>query len=148
MKRVLAHVLAVGILAAGVGAAPVEKSSSGPKQAKSGSSKPFQVGRASWYGKQFVGRATASGEPFDMYQFTAAHRTLPLGTQVRVTNLANGRALVVRINDRGPMIEGRILDLSYGAARVLDLHARGIGKVRIDVIPPTELALATLRLTN
>ncbi len=152
MKRVLSHVLATAVLATGMGAAPVEKSNSGPKQARSEhkavsktvSPKPYQVGRASWYGKQFDGRATASGEPFDMYQFTAAHRTLPLGTQVRVTNLANGRAIVVRINDRGPWIEGRVLDLSYAAARVIDMHARGVGRVRIDIVPPAQVAMASL----
>src|SRR5579884_232904 len=71
--------------------------------------KPYQVGRASWYGKQFHGRETASGEPYDMFQFTAAHRRLPLGTLVKVTNLHNGRAVVVRVNDRGPVPKTRII---------------------------------------
>src|SRR3954467_10282348 len=115
MKRVLANVLAAAVLAAGAVAAPVEKNNSAPSSApatKKTSSKPYQVGRASWYGKRFDGRSTASGEPFDMFQFTAAHRTLPLGTLVRVTNLRNGRSVVVRVNDRGPMVRGRIIDLS------------------------------------
>lgn len=140
MKRVLAHVLATGFLVASMGAAPVKKSNLGPSQAANPT--PYQVGRASWYGKAFAGRSTASGEPFDMFLFTAAHRTLPMGTQVKVTNLANGRSLIVRINDRGPMIAGRVIDLSYAAARVLLLSEPGIGKVRLDLVPAArEVAL-------
>ncbi len=142
MKRVLAHVLATGFLVASMGAAPVKKSNLGPSQAANAIPKPYQVGRASWYGKPFAGRSTASGETFDMYLLTAAHRTLPMGTQVKVTNLANGRSLIVRINDRGPMITGRIIDLSYAAARVLLLSQPGIGKVRLDLVPAArEVAL-------
>ena len=85
-------------------------------------------------------RLTASGEPFNMYDLTAAHPTLPLGSRVRVTNLRNGRTVVVRINDRGPVVEGRIIDLSYSAARVLDLKARGIQRVRLDMVPAETLA--------
>jgi rare lipoprotein A len=96
--------------------------------------KPYQVGTASWYGGDFQGKATASGEPYDMYQLTAAHLTLPLGSHVRVTNLRNGKAVVVRINDRGPIVPGRIIDLSYGAARVLGVKARGLQRVRLDVV--------------
>src|SRR3954464_8204377 len=81
--------------------------------------KPYQVGTASWYGDYFEGRPTASGEPFNMYDMTAAHLTLPLGTLVRVTNLRNHRSVIVRINDRGPYVDGRIVDLSFNAARVL-----------------------------
>jgi rare lipoprotein A len=95
-------------------------------------SRASQVGTASWYGKQYDGKITASGEPFDMYEFTAAHRTLPFGTYVRVTNPRNGRAVVVRINDRGPVVKDRLIDVSYGAARVLDLQSQGLQRVRLD----------------
>jgi rare lipoprotein A len=104
----------------------------------------YQVGTASWYGGDFNGKATASGEPYNMYDLTAAHLELPLGTRVRVTNLRNGKAVVVRINDRGPMVSGRIIDLSYSAAKVLDVKSRGIQRVRLDVVPQPE-AVATLR---
>jgi rare lipoprotein A len=98
------------------------------------------VGTASWYGKQFEGKLTATGEPYDMHEFTAAHMTLPLGTWVKVTNLNNGNWVVVRINDRGPVVPGRIIDLSYGAARMLNFKARGLARVRLDIIHPATLA--------
>jgi rare lipoprotein A len=101
--------------------------------------KPFQVGSASWYGKQFHGRTTASGEDFDMFEFTAAHRTLPLGTFVKVTNLKNGKWIVVRVNDRGPYVGDRIMDLSYSAARMLNFRD-GVERVRIDLIQPEHMA--------
>jgi rare lipoprotein A len=102
--------------------------------AKPGRIKPYQIGTASWYGSYFQGRATASGEPYDMYDLTAAHPTLPLGSWVRVTNLRNGRAVVVRINDRGPIVPGRIIDLSYNTARVLHFGSKGLQRVRLDVV--------------
>ena len=92
------------------------------------------TGNASWYGKAHQGRATASGEPFDMNALTAAHRTLPLGTRVLVTNIKNGRSVEVRINDRGPQIPDRIIDLSYAAARALDAVGDGVFRVRIAVV--------------
>jgi rare lipoprotein A len=95
---------------------------------------PYQIGTASWYGEYFDGRQTASGEDFDMYDMTAAHPTLPLGSYVKVTNLHNGRAVVVKVNDRGPIVQGRIIDLSYGAAQVLQFKDHGLQKVRIDVV--------------
>src|SRR6266700_1890304 len=82
---------------------------------------PYQVGTASWYGDYFQGRTTASGEPYDMYDLTAAHPSLPLGTRIRVTNLRNGRAVILRVNDRGPVVDGRIIDVSYGAAQILGM---------------------------
>jgi len=97
---------------------------------------PYQVGLSSWYGEQFQGRPTATGEPYDMYGYTAAHLTLPLGTWVRVTNLRNKRSVVLRINDRGPVISGRILDVSYKAAQTLGFSGQGLCKVRIDVLKP------------
>src|SRR5215510_2848939 len=93
-----------------------------------------QVGVASWYGKDFHGRPTASGEIYDMYQPTAAHLTAPLGTYALVTNLENGQSVRVRINDRGPYKYRRILDLSYEAARQLDLVRAGTGRVQIDFL--------------
>jgi rare lipoprotein A len=97
-----------------------------------------QTGEASWYGEPHHGRPTASGEIYDMYKLTAAHRTLPLGTRVLVTNLKNGRAVEVRINDRGPSVDGRIIDLSYAAARELGGVSGGTIPVRIRVLstPP------------
>lgn len=96
---------------------------------------PTQVGIASWYGPGFQGRTTASGERFSTHDLTAAHRSLPLGSQVTVTNLANGKSVRVRINDRGPYVRGRAIDLSRGAARRLGLERRGIGRVRITANP-------------
>ncbi len=101
---------------------------------------PYQVGRASWYGKQFHGRKTASGEEYDMFQFTAAHKNLPLGTHVKVTNLRNGRWVVVKVNDRGPVPDSRIIDLSYGAAQVLDMRAYGVQQVQLDIVEPATIA--------
>lgn len=92
------------------------------------------TGRASWYGPGFHGRHTASGEVFNRHGLTAAHRTLPFGTQVRVTNVSNNRQVVVRINDRGPFSHGRVLDLSEGAAREIGLHLAGVGNVRVEVL--------------
>ena len=96
--------------------------------------RPDQVGIASYYASKHHGRRTASGERFDMQELTAAHRTLPFGTRVRVTNLANGRRTVVRINDRGPFRKGRIIDVSYAAARELQMRARGTTRVRLQVL--------------
>jgi rare lipoprotein A len=91
-------------------------------------------GIASYYGKKFHGRTTANGERFDMHELTAAHRTLPFDTVVRVKNLNNGREVRVRINDRGPFKKGRIIDLSRGAAKKLDMIEAGIVPVRIKVV--------------
>jgi rare lipoprotein A len=91
-------------------------------------------GVASWYGEQFHGRQAANGEIFDMSALTAAHRTLPLGSMVRVVNLANGKHVRVRINDRGPYVNGRILDLSYAAAARLGMVSGGISVIQLEVI--------------
>ena len=93
-----------------------------------------QVGKASWYGRPFQHKRTASGETFDMYQLTAAHRTLPLGSWVKVTDLKNDRSVVVRINDRGPVPKNRIIDLSYGAAKMLGMSQNGIHPVRVELV--------------
>lgn len=95
---------------------------------------PFQEGSASWYGEKYHGRLTASGEKFDMHRLTAAHRSLPFGTWVRVTDETSGRWVDVRINDRGPYSRNRILDLSYGAAKRLGLLRRGHTRVRLQVL--------------
>lgn len=109
--------------------------------------KPYQVGTASWYGEDFVGKPTASGEPYNMYQLTAAHPMLPLGTLVKVTNLKNRRSVILRINDRGPVVPGRIIDLSYSAAQVLNFEKQGLQRVRIDVVAakPPLVNMAMLR---
>jgi len=94
-----------------------------------------QVGIASWYGYDFHGKRTASGEVYNMYAYTAAHRFLPFGTYVRVLNMNNGRSVVVRINDRGPFVRGRIIDLSYAAARAIGMIGTGTARVKITVLP-------------
>ena len=93
-----------------------------------------QEGTASWYGSDFHGRPTSSGEPYDMYALTAAHKTLPLGVYVKVRNLSNGREAIVRINDRGPFVGERIVDLSYGAARELGIVEAGTAPVQVEAL--------------
>ena len=93
-----------------------------------------QNGDATWYGRDHQGRLTASGEPFDMNELTAAHPTLPFGTRLLVTNLKNGRSVQVRVNDRGPTAPGRIIDLSYAAAETLGSVQAGLIKVRVQVV--------------
>src|ERR1700723_1173615 len=148
MRRCLAHGLMIALLVVGLGGAQgpnnseASSASTSPNQAKpairkqTGKTQPYQIGTASWYGEYFDGKPTASGEDYDMYDMTAAHPTLPLGSYVRVTNLHNGRAVVVKVNDRGPIVPGRIIDLSYGAAQVLQFENRGLQKVRIDLVKP------------
>ena len=143
MLRVLSQASLVLFLATALGAAPGNKMTPDSNQGIPGQTqddiKPiparkFQVGRASWYGRLFQHKKTASGEPYDMHDFTAAHRTLPLGSWVKVTNLKNDKSVMVRINDRGPVLKSRILDLSYGAAMILGMDGDGIAKVRLDLI--------------
>ncbi len=88
-------------------------------------------GLASWYGEELSGRPTASGEPFDPYAMTAAHKNLPLGTRVEVENVENGRSVIVRVNDRGPFVDGRVIDLSLAAAQALGFAAEGTARVRV-----------------
>ncbi len=95
----------------------------------------IQFGRASWYGRPFQGQATASGELYDMNSLTCAHRSLPLGASVLVTNLRNHRSVLCRVNDRGPVPESRVIDLSYAAARILGF--RGLAPVRLDLVDTT-----------
>lgn len=155
MQRRLAHGLAIVLSVVSLGAAegrhssdsaqpranPITQAANRQIKAK----KPYQVGTASWYGHDFEGKPTASGEPYNMYDLTAAHPTLPLGSRVRVTNLRNGRAVIVRINDRGPIIPGRIIDLSYSAAQVLKFKDKGLQRVRLDLAPePGPVLIAEL----
>jgi rare lipoprotein A len=148
MLRVLTNTLVILLLITGVEAAhrPTHPDTDSP-QAKSLAAhhrkavKPYQVGRASWYGRFFHGKPTASGEPYNMFRFTAAHRRLPLGTLVRVTNLKNNRSVVVRVNDRGPVYKSRIIDLSYEAATMIGMRPHGVQWVRLDIVaPPPEIA--------
>ena len=150
MRRRLAHGLALALLVASLGAAQGPNNSeatpaphkTAPTKPKANNStekpKAYQVGTASWYGECFDGKPTASGEDYDMYDMTAAHPTLPLGSYVRVTNLRNGKAVVVRVNDRGPVVPDRIIDLSYGAAQALQFKEKGLQRVRLDVVKPRQ----------
>ena len=97
-----------------------------------------ETGTASWYGKEFHGRKTASGEIFDMYGISAAHRILPLGTTIRVTNLDNYMSIKVRVNDRGPFARNRVLELSYGAAKELGFVAQGTARVKVETLEPVQ----------
>jgi len=140
MLRVLSQTAAVLVFTTALGAAPgnstPESQQGAPGQTqetiKPTKTRKSQVGKASWYGRIFQHKKTASGEPYDMNQFTAAHRTLPLGSWVKVTDLKTDRSVVVRINDRGPVLKNRIIDLSYSAAKMLGMG--GIDRVQLDVI--------------
>ncbi|MDH3588551.1 MAG: septal ring lytic transglycosylase RlpA family protein [Gammaproteobacteria bacterium] len=101
-------------------------------------------GVASWYGGKFHGRATANGERYDMHQYTAAHKTLPLPTWVRVTNLRNGTSVIVRVNDRGPFVKNRLIDLSYAAAQRLNMVGDGTTLVEVEVIDPVTVDTSTI----
>ena len=106
-----------------------------------------QEGLASWYGGKFQGRQTANGEIFDTNKFTAAHKTLAFGTVVKVTHLENGKSTVVRINDRGPFIPGRIIDLSRAAAAAIGLAGKGVAKVRVEELPSSSPEAADMAAT-
>ena len=146
MLRVLSQTAAVLVFTTALGAAPgnstPESQQGAPGQTqetiKPTKTRKPQVGKASWYGRIFQHKTTASGEPYDMNQFTAAHRTLPLGSWVKVTDLKTDRSVVVRINDRGPVLKNRIIDLSYSAAKMLGMG--GVDRVRLDVIDTTLVA--------
>src|SRR5579864_7125813 len=148
MRRRIAHGLAIAFLIVGLGAAQgpnISEAKPAPvssvrqvSQVRQQVSKPYQIGTASWYGENFDGKPTASGEPYDMYDMTAAHLKLPMGSYVRVTNLHNGRSVIVRVNDRGPVVPGRIIDLSYGAAQALEFKQRGRQRLRLDLGNPRD----------
>ena len=154
MRRCVAHGLAIGGLIVGLGAAqgpniseakpaPVSSVQRKLRIRKQLAKMPYQVGTATWYGANFEGKETASGEKYNMYDMTAAHLTLPFGSYVQVTNLRNGRAVVVRVNDRGPIVPGRIIDLSCGAAQALQMKAHGLQQVRLDLVSTTSVAEAS-----
>ncbi len=114
----------------------------------SGTVSASETGQASWYGGKFQGRQTANGEIFDTNKLTAAHKTLPFGTVVKVTNLHNNKSVEVRINDRGPFIEGRIIDLSKAAADAIEMTARGVATVRLEIVSsPAENAAGTAQIS-
>jgi rare lipoprotein A len=120
--------------------APVPQAPAPQTQEAAPAGKPAttQIGTASWYGPGFHGRETASGETFNQHALTAAHRTLPLGTEAKVTNLETGQSVHVTINDRGPYVQGRHLDLSQAAAKQIGLTRRGVAKVKIEAKPPRQ----------
>ena len=149
MLRVLGQAAVVVLLVTALGAAPDNNQTPDSNQGIPGQTqetipptptRKFQVGKASWYGRLFQHKKTASGEPYDMHDFTAAHRTLPIGSWVKVTNLKNDKSVMVRINDRGPVLKNRILDLSYGAAMILGIGDTGVAKVRLDIIETPTVA--------
>jgi rare lipoprotein A len=129
-KRWIASSLLLGLIGCAQTTATQPKSTitvTGPRG-------PSQEGNATFYGREAHGGPTASGERFNMYAMTAAHKTLPMGTRVRVTNLRNGRSVTVRINDRGPYARGRIIDVSYAAAKELGMLEAGVVPVRVEVV--------------
>jgi len=117
---------------------PVEKRGPPPEQkiAKTEVTKGVQYGIASWYGKDFHGKPTSSGEIYDMYQLTCAHNTLPLGTTVMVTHMENGKSIELKVNDRGPFVKDRIIDVSYAAAQILGMYEKGTAYVKVEPIGP------------
>jgi rare lipoprotein A len=125
-----------------VGKQVVHASLSSPQKKKIGKHKSLS-GIASYYGKRFHGRKTASGRPYSSKKMTAAHRTLPLGTWVKVTNERNGRSAVVQITDRGPFNSNRVIDVSLEAAKSLDMLANGLARVHLEVVPDYPLTKAT-----
>ena len=148
VTRLVATVTIGGILffylpgetkASGIEPSPAAARGFAAQDKKAISAEMFRAtGYASWYGDPFHGRRTASGEVYNKYEFTAAHPQLPLGTKAKVTNLKNNRSVVVDINDRGPFVKGRILDLSLAAARQIGMVDSGIARVRIEVLPVSE----------
>jgi rare lipoprotein A (peptidoglycan hydrolase) len=141
MKKFFLFLFAFNFLTQGCG---IQGYQTRPVYASDGRSEIIQLGRwqfrkadtvfgkASFYGKKFHGRKTANGEIYNMHRMTAAHRTLPFGTLVQVTNLKNNKSVIVRINDRGPFIPGRMIDLSYAAAQRLDFINDGVVKVKVE----------------
>jgi rare lipoprotein A len=118
--------------ATSINPAAANTSTPAPKKMAKSPHRWYQLGLASWYGKYFQGHPTASGESYNMFDFTCAHRSLPLGSLVRITNLRNHKSVVVRVNDRGPVPDDRIVDLSYAAANTIGVN--GVSKVRVDLV--------------
>jgi rare lipoprotein A len=134
MKRRLTFVLAIVLLSAGCAKKKHAAAPPAPPPAAMPHVGDEEVGIASWYGHPYHGRPSSSGEIYDMEKLTAAHRTLPFGTMVEVLNLANDRTVEVRINDRGPFVESRIIDLSHAAARKINMIGPGTAKVRLRIV--------------
>lgn len=140
--------LSLSLIAAMMSCSPLFASKR-PKPAKTHPVHRVQYGMASWYGGHDQGHLMACGEPFDEQEMIAAHRTLPLGTSVRVTNLRNGRSVVVKIKDRGPGVSGRVIDVSKAAARKLHFVGRGLTPVKIRVLSePQKPSSETLQAAN
>lgn len=131
---VVTLLVALGVTASASDTAPVQTQKSTQPSKKT--RKWYEIGQASWYGKYFQGRKTANGEEYDMNGLTCAHRSLPLNSWIKVTNLRNMRTIFVRVNDRGPMPEDRIVDLSYAAAKALRIS--GLGKVKVEAVRPND----------
>jgi rare lipoprotein A len=106
------------------------------KMVKKEAAQAVQYGIASWYGKDFHGKPTSSGEVYDMYQLTCAHNTFPLGTMVMVTHIENGKSVELKVNDRGPFVKDRIIDLSYAAAQIIGMYEKGTAYVKVEAIGP------------
>jgi rare lipoprotein A len=137
-RRLPVWTLGLAVLIIGItGCASPRRTPGAPSRSPEGASMSVTVGVASYYGAAYQGKPTASGEIYDMNRLTAAHRTLPFGLNVRVTNLSNNRCVVVRINDRGPFVRERIIDLSLAAARELGFVAAGSATVRVEVLGAT-----------
>jgi len=133
---VVTLLVALGITASASDPAPSQK-----QQDQAGKGRRwYQIGQASWYGGHFQGKKTANGESYDMNGLTCAHRSLPLGSWIRVTNLRNRRSVFVRVNDRGPVPENRIVDLSYGAAQAVGIA--GVSKVKLEALRPGDPEMA------
>lgn len=141
--------IATLLFALGVTAPPSDAGSPPPAKTTEAKAKPvqsskvrrwLQIGTASWYGQYFQGKQTANGESYDMNALTCAHRSLPLGTWLRVTNLKNRKSIFVRVNDRGPVPENRIVDLSYGAAKAVGIT--GLGRVKLEKLRPGDPEMA------
>jgi rare lipoprotein A len=132
---------ALGLTASASDPAARTKDQSNPTPEQHGKGRRwFQIGTASWYGRYFQGKKTANGEAYDMNGLTCAHRSLPLGSWIRVTNLKNRKSVFVRVNDRGPVPENRIVDLSYGAAQAVGIS--GIAKVKLETLRPGDPEMA------
>jgi len=139
-RKFKATAIALLVTVAGVAAHATVTSHAQNESQTLKTTKWFQIGKASWYGHRFQGHRTASGEAFDLNMLTCAHRTLPIGTLLRVTNLSNSRTIMVRVNDRGPLETGLIVDLSYAAARSLGFGERGKARVRLEKVEGAESA--------
>lgn len=134
-RAVVAAAIAAALgLTACTGSSPRFSPSAAPHMQVGGSYTALEEGMASYYAEEFNGRKTSNGEVFDMNSLTAAHRSLPFNTTVKVTNLDNGQSVVVRINDRGPFIEGRIIDLSLAGAKAIGMIGAGTAQVRLEVV--------------